>query len=65
MGGNKQVYKEAYDRARQGKGRSLWNRVLFPFQDQYTQSSRVQGERDGAAARGQAGDGAAPPVAEA
>jgi hypothetical protein len=51
MGGNKIVYKEAFDQAKSGKPRSLWQRLLFPFQDHYTQSSRVQGEHDGAEAR--------------
>lgn len=51
MGGNKIVYKEAYEQARAGKSRTLMQRLLFFFQDHYTQSSRVQGERDGAAAR--------------
>jgi hypothetical protein len=62
MGGNKQVYKEAFERARDGKSRTLWERLLFPFQDQYTQQSREQGERDGAAAREEAarGGGGAP-----
>jgi hypothetical protein len=47
MSGNKQVYKEAFDRARSGKARGLWQRILFPFQDHYTQQSREQGEHDG------------------
>jgi hypothetical protein len=51
MGGNKQVYKEAFDQARSGKSRSLWQRLTFRFQDHYTQHSREQGEHDGAAAR--------------
>lgn len=51
MGGNKIVYKEAYEQAKAGRSRSLLQRLLFPFQDHYTQSSRVQGEKDGAAAR--------------
>ncbi|HYR08364.1 MAG TPA: hypothetical protein VEQ60_11365 [Longimicrobium sp.] len=51
MGGNKIVYKEAFDQAKSGKPRSLWQRLVFPFQDHYTQSSRVQGEHDGAEAR--------------
>jgi hypothetical protein len=64
MGGNKQVYKEAFERAREGKSRTLLQRLLFPFQDHYTQSSREQGERDGLQARAQA-DGSAVPSAEA
>ena len=48
---NKPVYKEAFERARTGKGRTLLQRLLFPFQDHYTQASRIQGEQDGAAAR--------------
>jgi hypothetical protein len=50
MGGNKIVYKEAFEQARSGKARTLWQRLMFPFQDHYTQASRVQGEHDGAAA---------------
>ena len=48
---NKPVYKEAFEQARSGRSRTLLQRLLFPFQDHYTQSSREQGERDGAAAR--------------
>lgn len=51
MRGNKQVYNEAFERARGGKARSVLQRLLFPFQDHYTQQSREQGERDGALAR--------------
>lgn len=51
MGGNKIVYKEAFDQAKSGKPRSLWQRLTFRFQDHYTQTSREQGEHDGAAAR--------------
>ncbi|WP_420130422.1 hypothetical protein [Longimicrobium sp.] len=51
MGGNKIVYKQAFEQARSGKPRTLLQRLLFPFQDHYTQASRVQGEQDGAAAR--------------
>jgi hypothetical protein len=47
MSGNKQVYKEAFDRARSGKSRGFLQRLLFPFQDHYTQHSREQGEHDG------------------
>lgn len=54
MGGNKQVYKEAFERARDGKSRTLLDRVLFRFKDLYTQQSREQGERDGLLAREQA-----------
>ena len=50
MLGNKQVYKEAFDRARSGKSRGFLQRILFPFQDYYTQHSREQGEHDGGAA---------------
>lgn len=52
MGGNKQVYREAFEQARSGKPRSLWQRLMFRFQDHYTQHSREEGERDGALARG-------------
>lgn len=48
---NKPVYKEAFEQARAGRSRSLLQRLMFPFQDHYTQASREQGERDGAAAR--------------
>lgn len=51
MLGNKIVYKEAFDQARSGKPRSFLQRLMFRFQDHYTQSSREQGEHDGAAAR--------------
>lgn len=51
MGGNKIVYKEAFDQAKSGRTRSIWQRLIFPFQDHYTQASREQGEHDGAAAR--------------
>lgn len=51
MGGNKIVYKEAFDQAKSGRPRSLLQRLLFRFQDHYTQTSREQGEHDGAAAR--------------
>lgn len=61
MGGNKQVYKEAFDRARDGKSRTLLDRILFRFKDHYTQQSREQGERDGLLAREQAAGHSAPP----
>lgn len=51
---NKQVYQEAFDRARSGKSRAIWERFMALFQDQYTQQSREQGERDGHAARAKA-----------
>jgi hypothetical protein len=51
MLGNKIVYKEAFDQAKSGKARSIWQRLMFRFQDHYTQTSREQGEHDGAAAR--------------
>ena len=51
MRGNQAVYKEAFEQARSGKSRSLLQRLMFPFQDHYTQQSREQGERDGALAR--------------
>lgn len=51
MGGNKIVYKEAYEQALAGRSRTLWQRLTLPFQDFYTRTSREQGERDGAAAR--------------
>lgn len=51
MGGNKIVYKEAFDQAKSGRPRSIWQRLIFRFQDHYTRTSREQGEHDGAAAR--------------
>lgn len=54
MHANKQVYREAFERAREGKSRGLLERILFRFQDHYTQTSREQGERDGLLARQQA-----------
>lgn len=51
MHGNKIVYKEAFEQARAGRPRTLWQRLTLPFQDFYTRTSREQGERDGAAAR--------------
>ena len=51
MRGNQAVYKEAFERARSGKSRGILQRIMFSFQDHYTQQSREQGERDGALAR--------------
>lgn len=51
MGGNKQVYREAFAQARSGRPRTLWQRLMFRFQDHYTQHSREEGERDGSLAR--------------
>ncbi|HEX8432041.1 MAG TPA: hypothetical protein VF625_12160 [Longimicrobium sp.] len=48
---NKQAYQEAFERARSGKSRAIWERFMSLFQDQYTQQSREKGERDGLAAR--------------
>jgi hypothetical protein len=62
MGGNKIVYKEAYEQALAGRSRTVWQRITLPFQDFYTRSSREQGERDGAAARLAAMGQAAPPA---
>lgn len=64
MGGNKQVYKEAFERARDGKSWTLVERILFRFRDQYTQRSREDGERDGRLAREQS-QGHAAPASEA
>ena len=47
MIGNRQVYKDAFDRARSGRSPSLWQRLTGRFQDHYTQHSREQGEHDG------------------
>jgi ribosome modulation factor len=63
MGGNKIVYKEAYEQALAGRSRTLWQRLTLPFQDFYTRSSREQGERDGTAAR-LAATGEAVPLVE-
>lgn len=67
MGGNKQVYREAFEQARSGKPRTLWQRLMFRFQDHYTQHSREEGERDGLAARTteSAGAGVSAPTANA
>jgi hypothetical protein len=51
---NKQVYQEAYQRALEGKSRSVLGLLLWAFEDTYSRQSREQGERDGAAARNQA-----------
>ena len=52
MGGNKQAYETAYQRALQGKpSRTIMEFLMAPFEDTYTRRSRRQGERDGAAAR--------------
>lgn len=57
MSGNKQVYREAFEQARSGKPRTLWQRLMFRFQDHYTQHSREEGERDGGLARASAATG--------
>jgi hypothetical protein len=48
---NKQVYQEAFQRAVEGKSRSPWSFLLWQFEDDYSRRSRMDGERDGAAAR--------------
>jgi hypothetical protein len=49
---NKAAYKEAYDRAIEGKStRSVVNLLTSLFEDHYTRESREQGMRDGLAAR--------------
>jgi hypothetical protein len=53
MTGNKQVYQAAFDRAREGRSRPIWERLMSPFEDTYTRQSREAGERDGTAARAQ------------
>jgi len=53
MSGNRQAYNEAFERAREGRPRSLLERILSLFADEYTRQSREKGERDGAAARAQ------------
>lgn len=63
MTGNRQAYRDAFERAREGKNRTLLQRLLFPFQDHYTQQSREEGERDGMLAREEAdGESPAPPA---
>jgi TPP-dependent pyruvate/acetoin dehydrogenase alpha subunit len=64
---NKAVYQEAFDRARTGRGRTLLQRILFRFQDHYTQASREKGEHDGAAllAEEAAKAGSAPTASQA
>ena len=52
---NKEVYREAYQRAEAGRSRSLWSFFLWQFEDDYSRRSRLEGERDGAAARAAAG----------
>ena len=51
MSGNKRAYEEAFQRAAEGRSRSLWNRLGSVMEDQYTRQSRIKGERDGAASR--------------
>lgn len=51
MSGNKQAYNEAFERAKEGKSRPVWQILMAPFVDEYTRQSRERGERDGAAAR--------------
>jgi hypothetical protein len=50
---DKQVYQAAFDRAREGKSRRIWELVMAPFENTYTRQAREAGERDGAAARSQ------------
>ena len=59
------TYTESYNRALEGRGRSLASRVMSLFESEYTRQSRERGERDGAAARTQAGEPAAQPVGSA
>lgn len=54
MARNKQVYETAYQRALQGRSRPVWELLLAPFEDTYSRQSRLQGERDGLAARAEA-----------
>ena len=52
MGGNKQAYDAAFQRARDGKSvRTVVEMLMSPFEDEYTRQSRERGARDGAAAR--------------
>ena len=52
MHGNKEAYDKAYQRALAGKtSQSVTDMLMSPFEDEYTRQSRLQGERDGAAAR--------------
>lgn len=60
MTANKKVYREAYQRAVDGRSaRSLVQLLLSPFEDEYTRTSRLNGASDGAAARAAAAEGGA------
>jgi hypothetical protein len=48
---NKEVYQEAYQRALEGRSRSPWSFLIWQFEDDYSRRSRLEGTRDGAAAR--------------
>lgn len=65
MSGNRQAYNEAFERAREGRSRSLLERILSPFADEYTRQSRERGERDGAAARAQSAASGTEPLTPA
>ena len=52
MNGNQQAYDSAYQRSIDGKSsRSPWGLLTSLFEDAYTRQSRLNGERDGIAAR--------------
>jgi len=53
MAVNREVYQAAFERAREGRSRPIWELMMTPFEDTYSRQSREQGERDGAAARAQ------------
>jgi hypothetical protein len=49
---NKAAYDAAYQRALAGKSpNAIWNFLTSAFEDEYSRGSRVEGARDGAAAR--------------
>jgi hypothetical protein len=52
MPANKKAYREAYQRAVEGRSpRSIVQLLLSPFEDEYTRGSRLSGATAGAAAR--------------
>ena len=52
MTANKKAYREAYQRAVEGRSpRSIVQLLLSPFEDEYTRESRLSGASAGAAAR--------------
>lgn len=55
MNSNKAAYDLAFQRAADGKGRSVLEMAMSLFEDEYTRQSRLKGERDGAATLAGAG----------